>query len=68
MTEYIDDTVIFNSFVILNFLLKKEFFPALIIVIVIVIVIVIYCKYVEFTKNNTRVYNTKKITDNIKII
>ena len=36
--------------------------------VVIVIVIVIYCKYVEFTKNNTRVYNTKKITDNIKII
>ena len=33
------------------------------------VVIVIYCKYVEFTKkNNTRVYNTKKITDNIKII
>ena len=37
-------------------------------IIVIVIVIVIYYKYVEFTKNNTRVYNTKKITDNIKII
>ena len=37
-------------------------------IIVIVIVIVIYCKYVKFTKNNTRVYNTKKITDNIKII
>ena len=29
-------------------------------IVIVIVVIVIYCKYVEFTKNNTRVYNTKR--------